>query len=135
MIFARRPERYRRLLIIEDEPLVAFDNEHALADAGHEVVATVDTLADAVAALDAGAIDLVLADISLADDAHGGVKLARRAHGLGVPVLFVTGSPLPEEARPLALGILAKPYTADQLRAAIEALEHGRRKPRGLTLF
>ncbi|WP_163455048.1 response regulator, partial [Escherichia coli] len=69
---------------------------------------TVDTVAEAlrVIALDA-ALDLVLADVSLADGS--GVEVARAAQGRGLPVLFVTGS-FPEEARALAAGCLAKPY-------------------------
>lgn len=137
MIFARRPERYRRLLIIEDEPLIAFDNEHALTDAGHEIVATVDNIADAVAVLEAGGIDLVLADIRLADGEEGGIEVARHAHSRRVPVLFVTGSALPETARRFGIGLFAKPYTVDRLRAAIDALERDdkRKPPKGLTLF
>ena len=47
MLFGKRERTIRRILVVEDEPLVAFDNEHMLQDAGYEVVATVDTLADA----------------------------------------------------------------------------------------
>ena len=55
MLFAKRERRIRRILIVEDEALVAFDNEHGLTEAGYEVVATVDCLADAAAVIDARA--------------------------------------------------------------------------------
>jgi hypothetical protein len=44
MLFAKRERAIRRIVIIEDEPLIAFDNEHLLGEAGYEVVATIDNL-------------------------------------------------------------------------------------------
>ena len=46
MLFGKRERRIRRILIVEDEPLVAFDNEYMLKDAGYEIVATVDNFAE-----------------------------------------------------------------------------------------
>jgi CheY-like chemotaxis protein len=40
MLFGKRERAIRRILIVEDEPLVAFDNEHLLRECGYEVVAT-----------------------------------------------------------------------------------------------
>jgi DNA-binding response OmpR family regulator len=67
MLFGKRARTINRLLIVEDEPLIAFDNEHFLRDKGFEVVATVDTVADALASIAAQPIDLVLADVNLSD--------------------------------------------------------------------
>ena len=53
MLFGKRERLIRRILIVEDEPLVAFDNEHTLTDAGYEVVATVDSYADAAEVIEA----------------------------------------------------------------------------------
>ena len=128
-----------RLLLVEDEPLVAFDNEHSLVDAGFEIVATVDRVAAAVTAIgDGEGVDLVVADLALADGS--GIDVARAAHALGVPVLFVSGS-RPAAAEALAEGWLAKPYLPRELVAAIRAID-GRiegktpgRLPRGFELF
>lgn len=109
------------VLIVEDEPLVAFENEHALAQAGYRVVATVDRHADARAALAAGGIDLVVADIALSGGGNG-IDVARDAGEYGIPVLFVTGH-CPEEARTLAIGCLAKPYAPRDLVRAIRVAE------------
>jgi len=139
MLFSRRENAIRRILIVEDEPLVAFDNEHFLGREGYRVVATVDSVAAALEAIAAEPIDLVLADVSLSDGGDG-VEVAREARSRGISVLFVTGH-CPVEARPLALGCLAKPYAQRDLLLAIhvaEALVHGRkprRVPRGLSLF
>jgi DNA-binding response OmpR family regulator len=121
MLFGRKKRRIERVLVVEDEPLVAFDTEHFLAGEGFVIAATVDTIADALAVIAADSeLDLVLADVSLADGS--GVEVARAAQGRGLPVLFVTGS-FPEEARTLAAGCLAKPYPQRDLLAAIGAIE------------
>ena len=52
MLFGKRARMINRILIVEDEPLVAFDNEHFLRDAGYVIVGTVDTVAEAVAAFE-----------------------------------------------------------------------------------
>jgi DNA-binding response OmpR family regulator len=139
MLFGKRERAIRRILIVEDEPLVAFDNEHSLGEAGYEVVGTVDTLADAVEALGREGIDLVLSDIKLNGDGDG-MDVARAAAARNVPVLFVTGN-CPGEARSLGIGCLAKPYTDKMLRSALDTLDRklrGKsigRLPPGLSLY
>lgn len=153
MLFGKRKRIVKRILIVEDEPLVAFDNETMVADAGYEVVATVDSCADAIEALDSEleplppsgdededprGIDLILTDITLAGERNG-YDVAREAKARGVPVLFVTATP-PEQAQDLALGYLLKPYQERTLRAALKAIDKrlaGERfkAPDGLVLF
>ena len=140
MVFGRRKRVITRLLICEDEPLIAFDNEYALTEEGFEVVATVDKVADALAVLDANAdVHLVLADVSLADGS--GIELAREAHARGVAVIFCTGD-CPEGGRAFARGCLSKPYSPADLLDAIAAVDNQmqgrarpRRLPRGFSLF
>jgi DNA-binding response OmpR family regulator len=121
MLFAKKKRLIERVLLVEDEPLVAFDTEHFLGAEGFEIVATIDSVVDALAVIarDA-AIDLVLVDVNLADGS--GVEVARAAHERGVRVVFVTGN-CPGEARRLAAGCLAKPYPQRDLLAAIDAVE------------
>ncbi|HEX8309447.1 MAG TPA: response regulator [Allosphingosinicella sp.] len=139
MLFGKRERAIRRILIVEDEPLVAFDNEHLLRDCGYEVVATVDTLADAVRVLGEEDVDLVLSDIQLNGDGDG-MDVARAAGARQVPVLFVTAN-CPLEARGLGLGCLAKPYTDKVMKGALDALDRklsGKkvgRVPAGLSLY
>jgi two-component system, response regulator PdtaR len=125
MLLTRAHPAIKRLLVVEDEPLVAFDNEHFLMTEGYEVVATVDNAADALTALTAHrgkrAIDAVLLDVNLADG-QSGFDVARAARDLGVAVLFLTGS-IPENAADLALAALAKPYGQRDLAAALKALD------------
>ena len=139
MLFGKRERAIRRILIVEDEPLVAFDNEYSLADAGYEVVATVDSLAEAVRVLAEEEVDLVLSDIKLNGDGDG-MDVARAAAARNVPVLFVTGN-CPVEAHTLGIGCLAKPYSDKVLKTALDALDRTlqgkpvKRLPAGLRIY
>lgn len=139
MLFSKRERLIRRILIVEDEPLIAFDNEHFLAEAGYDVVATVDEVGEAARVLAEEEVHLVLTDISLRGDGSG-IDVARAAGERNVPVLFVSGS-CPAEAQTLAVGCLSKPYTDKMLKAALEALDRKlsgdelKRLPAGLSLY
>jgi CheY-like chemotaxis protein len=138
MVFGRRQRVIKRILIVEDEPLVAFDNEHFLRDAGYEIVATVDTVPAAIKAISRGP-DLVLADVNLSDGGNGR-DVASKALEHDVPLIFVTAA-CPADAQALAVGCLAKPYSQRDLLSAIDAVEAKisgrapRRIPRSFTLF
>jgi DNA-binding response OmpR family regulator len=139
MLFGKKKRAIRTILIVEDEPLVAFDNEHFLAAAGYKIVATVDRVDHAVATLEAHEIDLVLADVNLSSGGDG-IDVARTAHARETAVLFVTGA-CPIEAQRLAVGCLAKPYAQRDLLDAIEAVDQmlqgakPGRVPAGLSLY
>jgi two-component system, response regulator PdtaR len=138
MLFGKRERVVNRILIVEDEPLTAFDNENLIGDAGYEVVATLDRYADAIETLDREQVDLILCDVRLTGD-RSGIDLAKVARQRGIPVLFVTGAP-PDDASELALGCLMKPYNDRTLKAALTAVDkylagEKTRPPRGLTLY
>lgn len=120
-LFRRKRRAIRRLLIVEDEPLVAFDNEYALRAAGYGVVATVDRGEAALPWLSSDHIDAALLDVHIAGPLDG-IAVARLAAERHIPILFVTGD-CPEEARTLAVGWLAKPYVSADLVAAVACLD------------
>ncbi|MEP9400789.1 response regulator [Sphingomonas silueang] len=140
MLFGRKKRQITRILVVEDEPLVAFDTEYFLSASGFEIAATVDSVADALRLVESDeTLELVLADVNLADGS--GVDVARTAHGRGIPVLLVTGA-CPEDARVFAAGCLAKPYAQKDLLGAIDAIDAviggnqpPRRLPSGFSLF
>jgi DNA-binding response OmpR family regulator len=140
MLFGRKKRHITRILVVEDEPLVAFDTEHFLEASGFEIVGTVDTVAGAMVALDAqDELHLILADVNLSDGS--GLDVARSAHERGIPVLLVTGA-CPEGARVFAAGCLVKPYAQKDLLGAIDAISAviggdklPRRLPSGFNLF
>lgn len=121
MLFASRPSCIKRLLIIEDDPLVAFDNERTLKHGGYDVVATVDSGEAAVAVIAAGEIDAIVLDLGLAGHMSGR-EVARLAHDRGIAVLLVTAE-CPADAEDLAVACLGKPHSASQLVSALKAVE------------
>ena len=138
MLFGKRKRVVKRILVIEDEPLTAFDNEVMLRDAGYDVVATHDDFEEAVAALDRETVDLILSDVRLRGK-RTGIQLAEEARKRGVPLLFVTGHP-PDNACDLAIGCLLKPYSERQLKQALEAVDQhlaGKQPklPKGLEIY
>jgi CheY-like chemotaxis protein len=122
MLFGKQKRIVKRILIVEDEPLTAFDNEVMLADLGYDVVATLDSFEHAIDLLDREDVDLVLSDVRLSGE-RTGLDLAHASKKRGIPVLFSTGHKLPDEARTLAVGCLTKPYTERQLKNALEATD------------
>ena len=138
MLFGKRKRIVKRVLIIEDEPLTAFDKEVILRDCGLEVVATHDDFEEALAALDREQVDLILSDVRLRGD-RTGIDLAHEAKKRGIPLLFITGYP-PDNAHELAIGCLMKPYNDRTMRLALEAIDRhldGKpgKPPKGLELF
>jgi two-component SAPR family response regulator len=139
MLFGKRKRIVKRILVVEDEPLIAFDNENMIGDAGYEVVATIDNFDEAIALIDRDKVDLILSDVRLQGD-RTGLDLAKAAANRGVPILFVTGHQLSDEAAAHAIGCLMKPYSERSLKSALECVEQvlggGKAKPpKGMKLY
>ncbi|HEX8841438.1 MAG TPA: response regulator [Sphingomicrobium sp.] len=138
MLFGKRKRIVKRILIVEDEPLTAFDTETILGDLGYEVVATTDDFDAALEHLDRELVHLVVADVRL----HGedlGLELAKSARVKGIPTLLATGHEVPLSASH-AVGCLRKPYTERQLKLALETIDRHLqgekvKPPKGLELF
>ncbi|MEO6199259.1 MAG: response regulator [Sphingomicrobium sp.] len=138
MLFGKRKQMVKRILIVEDEPLTAFDNENMLGDCGYVVVATIDDFEQALEVLEREQVDLILSDVRLRSQ-QTGMDLARAAKAKGIPTLFATGHPYPGAAE-IAVGCLLKPYSDRQLKNAIECVDrHLQREKvktfKGLELF
>jgi two-component SAPR family response regulator len=138
MLFGKRSRIVKRILIVEDEPLTAFDNENMLKDAGYEIVGTVDDFDEALRVLESEEVDLVLSDVRLRSQQNG-IDLARHAAERKVPTLFATGHAYPHAAE-VAVGCLAKPYSERQLLKAVECVDRHLqgekvKAPKGLELF
>ncbi len=109
----------RRVLIVEDEALIAMQLEAIIRDLGHEVFAVCSSVADGLAALERGQPDLAILDANLRGESS--LPIAERLHDRGVPVIFATGyasmASLPE---PLASApTLTKPVSEQVLADAI----------------
>jgi CheY-like chemotaxis protein len=108
----------RRLIVIEDEPLVALDIVDTLKEAGAEVFGPVGNAADALLLIDETVLDGALLDGNLHGKPVGDIAAAllRRK----VPFLFVTGygrDALPEGFG--NVGILSKPFSREHMLKAV----------------
>ncbi|MBA2351077.1 MAG: EAL domain-containing protein [Burkholderiales bacterium] len=113
-----------KILVVEDEAIVALDIEQQLLEMGYDVCATVDNGAHAIALARQHRPNLVLMDIVIKGDMDG-VETARHiGRGLYIPVVFLTAysdaRTVERAARTAPHGYLTKPFQPKELRAAIE---------------
>jgi DNA-binding NtrC family response regulator len=118
------PAKSARILVVEDEAVVALDVEDRLHRLGHQVVGTADSSASALALAAEVRPDLVLMDIALRDGADGIAVAERLRAELAVPVVFVTAfadaETLERAKRASPHGYIVKPFDERDLRATIE---------------
>lgn len=111
-----------RILIIEDEAIIAMDLEGIVASLGHRVTGIARTRDAAVRLGRQEPPELILADIQLADNSSGvdavNDLLAQFAD---TPVIFITAFPerLLTGDRPEPAFLISKPYNEDQVRSAV----------------
>ncbi|HEX7857428.1 MAG TPA: response regulator [Sphingobium sp.] len=110
-----------RVLIIEDEPIIAMDIETIVRDLGHEVTGIAVTRDEAVRDAMADRPGLVLADIQLADDSSGIDAVRDILAEFPVPVIFITAFPerLLTGERPEPTFLITKPFQRATVKAAI----------------
>jgi DNA-binding response OmpR family regulator len=112
----------RRILVVEDEPLIAMMLEDFLDMLGHQLAGTADSVDGALAAIDAGELDAAILDINL----RGGERswpIADALVGRGIPFVLATGGTgdsIAEQHRDRP--ILTKPFTMDGVKRALAAL-------------
>jgi signal transduction histidine kinase len=122
-----------RVLVVEDERIVALDLRMTLGALGHEVAAEASNARDALAAAAAERPDLALLDIRI-DGEPDGIEVARRLRDLDVPVIFLSAFAdeatvaRAREAEPY--GFLVKPFHDRELRTAIEVALYRHRSER-----
>jgi two-component SAPR family response regulator len=111
----------RRALVIEDETLIGMLLEDMLSDLGHEVVAVIPRVEQAMAAVQGDGFDFAIVDVHL----HGqsALPVVEALIARGVPFVFATGygqRVLPEKYsdRP----VLPKPFAKDDLDRVLRQL-------------
>lgn len=131
-----------RILIIEDEALVAMELRFVLEDLGHQVLGVAATAKAARDLVRENDVDLALVDIHLSDGPTG-IELGRQlGQDMGVSVLFMTANPgMVREGVAGAIGVLSKPTDERAVQPAVDyALRHRKGQPTdyappGLQLF
>jgi two-component system, response regulator PdtaR len=110
-----------RVLIVEDEALIAMALADSLEDGGHEVMGPAATMAEALALCEAAPPELALLDINLRDGSNG-VDVARALLARwGVLSIFASGQMMEaRRARDVALGYIRKPYETETVLRSVE---------------
>ncbi len=106
------------VFVVEDEALVALNLEDMLGDLGCSIVGPAMRIGKALDMAGTPGLDVAILDVNVAGAPVYPVAEALRARG--IPLVFATGygrSGLPEEWH--VFPILQKPYTADEVLAAI----------------
>lgn len=110
-----------KIMIIEDEPLIAMDIEQLVTGLGHYVVGNARTKDEAVALYHKEKPGMILADIQLADNSSGIDAVSDILKDKSVPVIFITAFPerLLTGERPEPTFLLTKPFNPEMLKALI----------------
>ncbi len=111
-----------RILVVEDEPLVAMQLQSELEQQGHTVLGPATRLATALKLAQSAEFDIGLLDINLGRETSADIALVLESRG--IPFAFATGyadgSILPEHLRDRPR--LAKPYSSQEIGKVIEGL-------------
>ncbi len=131
-----------KILITEDEPIVADELEAIVTDLGHQVVGIAKSSGHAFKIAETTDCDLALVDVHLSDGITGPSVARRLSEDAHATVIFTTSNPrqVPQDFSS-ACGIIIKPYTESAVKSAIafviDCMETGsslRPKPRALQL-
>ena len=115
-----------RILIVEDEQIVAADLEGKLNRIGHQVVGMASSGEDAIALARDLQPELVLMDVRLRGEMDGAEAAQHIQRLTGVPIIFITAYAEiflrdPKLMHPPGL-CLSKPFSLHQLRAVLNAV-------------
>lgn len=109
-----------RILLVEDEPMIAFALEDMVLDLGYEVIGPAYRLSDALRLAGEGAIDGAILDVNLNEESS--FPVADLLRDRGVPFLFATGYAEGGVGWSGPAEVIAKPYGREQLSRALSTL-------------
>ncbi|HEY4087987.1 MAG TPA: response regulator [Bryobacteraceae bacterium] len=120
------PSRSKRVLVVEDEWVVARDLSDLLQRLGHVPVGPAANSSDAIRLASVEKPDLILMDIQLDGSMNGATAAAEIARRLAVPVIYITANShvfLNGDSEMVAPYIcIAKPFSEKGVSAAIESV-------------
>lgn len=109
----------KRVLVVEDEVVLAMMLEDLFSDVGAHVVGPAATVEQAIALIESQGIDVALVDVCLRDQRSDSVAECLRKRG--VPYVLATGYSNPLGAELADAPTLCKPYRFSQVEAALIA--------------
>ncbi len=114
------PNKYR-VLIVEDEPLIAMDIEAELVSWGYQIAGPAGNVSQALSLIKNGQVDIGLLDINLKGETSTEVANALRV--LDAPIIFLSGDSGADLAEQLQeYVIISKPINFAELRAALTSV-------------
>ncbi len=110
-----------KVLIIEDEPIIALDLTRLVRELGHTVVGTAATREEAVALARQERPGLVLADVRLADGSNGIDAAHDILSDMDIPIIFITAFPehLLTGEKPEPAFLITKPFREEAVKALV----------------
>lgn len=134
-----------RILVLEDDSVLAMDMADAIIAAGHRLTGVVSDEHEAVRIATVERPDLVLADLDLAVGGSGAMVATITRNLFQTPCLFVSGNPdecRKNRAATGAIGCLKKPFSRADLHDALQIAEqimrdssHKAQPPEALELY
>ena len=113
-----------KILVLEDEALIAIDIEMTLEEAGHRNIVLCHSVEDALAQIDRTKPEIALLDVNLGKG-HTSIPVAERLHDLGVPFFFLSGYTEATVSLPDGLESIkrmSKPFQSSELIAAVQTM-------------
>jgi CheY-like chemotaxis protein len=125
-----------KVLIVEDEPIVALDLQQELEDFGCEVVALAQSADEALIAAEEFRPDLALMDLHIVGSLDG-IQTARLLRdAFQVPSMFLTAysddATINRAVREMPYGYLTKPFQTRELKATVQVALHKAKVDAGL---
>jgi diguanylate cyclase (GGDEF)-like protein/PAS domain S-box-containing protein len=113
----------QRILLVEDESIVADDINMSLSNIGYDIVATVSTGEEAIVRAETEKPDLVLIDIMLAGKIDGIEAAGQIRANFDIPVIYLTANAdddiIERAKRTEPFGYLLKPFTIAEVHSSI----------------
>jgi DNA-binding response OmpR family regulator len=114
-------DRHRRILILEDEPMLAFAIEESLIEAGFGIAGVTGELATALAIIGSGVCDAAILDVNLSGVSAGPAASALASRGL--PFLILSGYTSDQQPSAFAgAARLQKPCRPDRLIQTLRSI-------------
>lgn len=113
-----------KVLVVEDETLIAMDIKNTIESLGHEVTDTVTNYHDALKSVNKNPPDILFMDINLGKNKKDGIDTVLEIYkSINLPVVYLTAfsdeETIERAAVTYPLNYLAKPYKRDDIKSTL----------------